>query len=142
MVPSRRIAEYCRSFLIAQSPDGSSLPVRLIQFVICPEDKLPSSPRPEGVSTGPVECVELHIVLFPSDAFPLASKFWQHTGLGISSRLAERCLNLIPPPKAPSPTIAGEMQVILSTSSISSFHDLRIDIFFAFLPARMHLWPL
>ncbi|EJC97727.1 PLP-dependent transferase [Fomitiporia mediterranea MF3/22] len=87
LCPSKKTAEFCREFMIAQSPDPTSpVPVRLIEFFICPEDSsVPSS------ST----CVDLHIVLFPSDAFPLAKKFWQHTGMGISSRTAERCLAMI-----------------------------------------------
>ena len=60
---------------------GTSVPVRLVQFTICPDEDDASSP-----------CVELHIVLFPKDSFPLAKQFWQHTGLCVSSRLAERCL--------------------------------------------------
>jgi len=31
----------------------------------------------------------LRVVIYPSDLFPLAKSFWQHTGFGISSRYAE-----------------------------------------------------
>ena len=34
--------------------------------------------------------------LFPADSYPIAKEFWQHTGQGISSRLAEKCLSLWP----------------------------------------------
>jgi len=44
----------------------------------------------------PSSFAELHIVLFPAGALPLAKECWQHTGMGISSRYAEHCLSLIP----------------------------------------------
>ncbi|OJT07517.1 Cystathionine gamma-synthase [Trametes pubescens] len=95
LCPTRRIAEQCREFMIDRSAKaGSPIPVRLVQFTICPEDDETSTP-----------CRELHIVLFPGDQFPLAKQFWQHTGLCISSRLAERCLSMlheeVGSPKAP-----------------------------------------
>ena len=34
-------------------------------------------------------------VLFPQSKFSTAKQFWQHTGLGISSRLAARCLTAL-----------------------------------------------
>lgn len=52
--------------------------------------------------------VDLHIVLFPSDDFPIAKQFWQHAGSGISSRLAEHCLGLLPdtsPPTTPTAAV-------------------------------------
>ncbi|KAL7277119.1 hypothetical protein ACG7TL_008964 [Trametes sanguinea] len=85
LFPTRKVAEQCREFMIDRSTKaGSPVPVRLVQFTICPDVADPSAP-----------CRELHIVLFPGDQFPLAKQFWQHTGLGISSRLAERCLSLL-----------------------------------------------
>ncbi|OBZ67848.1 putative cystathionine gamma-synthase [Grifola frondosa] len=87
LCPTRKIAEHCRAFMIDRSTKaGSPVPVRLVQFLITPEDE------PQSSSSG----VELHIVLFPGDAFPLAKQFWQHTGICISSRLAERCLSMLP----------------------------------------------
>lgn len=53
------------------------------------------------------EQAELHAVLYPSDLYPLAKDFWQHTGYGISSRYAEFCLRRVddlrlqPPPIDP-----------------------------------------
>ncbi|TDL22692.1 PLP-dependent transferase [Rickenella mellea] len=103
LVPSRKIAEECRAFLLKLSPDPTNLiPVRLVQFLI--EDETGASRH-----VGTLPSVELHIVLFPAQHFPLAKQFWQHTGLGISSRLAEHCLALISTasnsPKSTSPTI-------------------------------------
>ncbi len=39
--------------------------------------------------------MSVYIVLFPKQSFPLAKAFWQHAGDGISSRLAEKCLQII-----------------------------------------------
>ncbi|KAF9448126.1 PLP-dependent transferase [Macrolepiota fuliginosa MF-IS2] len=47
-----------------------------------------SAAQPRLVSTA-----DLHVVLFPAHVLPIAKEFWQHTGLGISSRLAEKCLS-------------------------------------------------
>ncbi|TBU43878.1 PLP-dependent transferase [Dichomitus squalens] len=88
LCPTRRIAENCRAFMLdraarSSTPTPTTLNVRLVQFTICPDVD----------DDGP--CAELHIVLFPKDAFPLAKQFWQHTGLCVSSRLAERCLAML-----------------------------------------------
>ncbi|KAF8524265.1 pyridoxal phosphate-dependent transferase [Hysterangium stoloniferum] len=80
-------AEECLKFMISRSPD--SITVRLVQFLIHFTDDSTST-----TSTVTSSAVPLHIVLFPSAAFPIAKQFWQHTGLGISSRMAECCLAL------------------------------------------------
>ncbi|KAJ7696062.1 pyridoxal phosphate-dependent transferase [Mycena rosella] len=98
LFPSKLIADKCRSFLQGRSlQSGSPVIVRLIHFSICPEDKLNQGPcvneDATPLSSAPAS---LHIVLFPEEAFPIAKEFWQHTGMGISSRLAEHCLALLP----------------------------------------------
>ena len=60
------------------------LSVRVTKFLLHPNGK----DRKLGA--------ELHIVLFPADKYQYALPFWQHTGLGISSRYAEHCLSLLP----------------------------------------------
>jgi cystathionine gamma-synthase len=75
---------------VARSPDaGPSLSVRLAQFLIHSEESATATFSEEK------DTIALHIVLFPAEAFPIAKQFWQHTGLGISSRMAERCLALL-----------------------------------------------
>jgi cystathionine gamma-synthase len=89
-------ANECRSFLTQRSHVelGESVPVRLVQFVVestdgpIDTDKPPSSPTSS-------EHITLHVVVFPANTFPIAKQFWQHTGMGISSRVAERCLNIL-----------------------------------------------
>ncbi|KAJ6584849.1 pyridoxal phosphate-dependent transferase [Mycena capillaripes] len=98
LFPSQKIADQCRSFMQARTlPSGAPVSARLIHFSICPEDKQNQGPCVNEdtalLSSAPAS---LHIVLFPQDAFPIAKEFWQHTGLGISSRLAEHCLSLLP----------------------------------------------
>ncbi|KAF8903932.1 pyridoxal phosphate-dependent transferase [Gymnopilus junonius] len=93
---TKKIAELCRSFIESRSATiGSPVNARLVNLFICPEDQQNDGSKMDRSSnTG--SCVDLHIVLFPGDAFPIAKQFWQHTGLGISSRLAEKCLSLLP----------------------------------------------
>jgi cystathionine gamma-synthase len=71
LFPSRKSAEACRAFLSARD-----VLARVVQY--CISDSL---------------CIFL--VLFPQDKSSTAKQFWQHTGLGISSRLAERCLAVL-----------------------------------------------
>ncbi|KAH9018723.1 PLP-dependent transferase [Lactarius pseudohatsudake] len=78
LFPSRKSAEACRAFLAARD-----VLARVVQH--CISDRL---------------CIFL--VLFPQDQFSTAKKFWQYTGLGISSRLATRCLSVLA--SATSPT--------------------------------------
>lgn len=100
LFPSRKIADACRSFVTDQANKlGIDIPIRLVQYVISPENDSSAS-----------SSIELHIVLFPEDRFSIAKQFWQHTGLGVSSRLAERCLTMLQnqeqPPASPiSPRI-------------------------------------
>ncbi|KAJ7366749.1 pyridoxal phosphate-dependent transferase [Mycena albidolilacea] len=98
LFPSQKIADQCRSFMQSRAlPSGRPVSARLIHFSICPEDKLNQGPCVNEdaalLSSAPAS---LHIVLFPEEAFSIAKQFWQHAGLGVSSRLAEHCLALLP----------------------------------------------
>ncbi|EMD35676.1 hypothetical protein CERSUDRAFT_116407 [Gelatoporia subvermispora B] len=97
LCPTRKVAEACRSYMIDRSAKaGSQVTVRLVQFFISPEGEKDCTNR----------SIELHIALFPGESFPFAKEFWQHTGLCISSRRAERCLSMLPEesPVSGSPT--------------------------------------
>lgn len=90
LCPSKRAADHCREFILVRAAlSGISPLVRLVRYLVRPEHA-PSQP-----SSSSDECVELHIILFPADVFPIAKQFWQHTGMGISSRFAERCLAIL-----------------------------------------------
>ena len=94
LFPTQKIAEHCRSFiqrrLNALCSPGNA---RLVHLFISSEDKTSDF------------SADLHIVLFPQDAFSIAKEFWQHTGLGISSRLAEKCLSQLPEGGSSSPCL-------------------------------------
>jgi cystathionine gamma-synthase len=99
LCPSKKIADRCRAFILNRaSLAGTPTHVRLVQYLICPEDTL----LPQSQLS-----VELHIVLFPSETSLLAKQFWQHTGLGISSRLADHCLSLLPADPPTSPVLSS-----------------------------------
>jgi len=97
LLPSPRVASNGRDFLAAQIP---SLPSRIVEFVICPSvaslSETPSSPETPTASSSKVpvgvDIIELQILLFDKAHWPTAKAFWQHTGDGICSRLAERAL--------------------------------------------------
>ncbi|KAH6917798.1 cystathionine gamma-synthase [Coprinopsis sp. MPI-PUGE-AT-0042] len=90
---NKRAAEHCRSFIQRRSAIlGKPATARLVDLFMCPDEEK-DKPKPDTISAS---CAELHIVLFPADAFPIAKEFWQHTGQGISSRYAEKCLSLLP----------------------------------------------
>ncbi|EIW66591.1 hypothetical protein TREMEDRAFT_70155 [Tremella mesenterica DSM 1558] len=92
LLPSPRVATQARDFLSTQKP---SLPSRIVEFVICPSiSSLPPEPcTPSGTSS--VDIIELQILLFDKSHWSTAKSFWQHTGDGISSRMAETALNLL-----------------------------------------------
>lgn len=57
------------------------------------------------VVAGGVDCIELQILLYDKSYQPIAKQFWQHTGNGISSRMAERGLAFLGHGPAGSPEI-------------------------------------
>lgn len=92
LFPTQKVAEQCQSFMQTRSVNA-----RLMHLLICPEDK--ENNRINTRSTPdctPTASVTLHIVLFRADVFRVAKEFWQHSGMGISSRLAEHCLSMLP----------------------------------------------
>ena len=90
LFPTSTVANHCRAFIIQQATkEHVEFSVRITQFLLHPDGK----DRKLGA--------ELHIVLFPADKYQYARPFWQHTGLGISSRYAEYCLSFLPEETAP-----------------------------------------
>ncbi|RUP45724.1 pyridoxal phosphate-dependent transferase [Jimgerdemannia flammicorona] len=86
LFPSRSVAERCRAFIKRYYKPESDLPApRLAEFNILP-------PNPADPHTPPAQ---LHIVLYPADALPVAKQFWQHVGDNVSSRFAEYCLRIL-----------------------------------------------
>lgn len=84
LFPSRKIAESARTFILNSSQTPHQPHIVQLSFP-------PVTPPRSGVST-PTSAVHLFVLLYTPDQAPLAKSFWQHTGLGISSRMAEYCL--------------------------------------------------
>jgi cystathionine gamma-synthase len=83
LFPSRKTAEACRTFLAARDVSA-----RVVQHCIS-------------------ESLSVFLVLFPEGKFSIAKQFWQHTGFGVSSRLATHILATLASSAAsplPSPT--------------------------------------
>jgi cystathionine gamma-synthase len=85
LFPSRRIAEYARSFILDNNSTSSHQP-HIVQLSFPP-----TTPVKSGLST-PSSAVHLFVLLYSLQAKDLSKSFWQHTGYGISSRMAEYCL--------------------------------------------------
>jgi len=85
LFPSRKIAENARNFILNNSPQSTHQP-HIVQLSFPPV-----TPAKSGVST-PSSAVHLFVLLYGVEQSDLAKAFWQHTGLGISSRMAEYCL--------------------------------------------------
>ena len=93
LLPSPKVAIVARDFLAAQNPPQAS---RIVEFVICPStaslSDAPPSPESSTHTSSTIEVIELQILLFDKEHWPTAKAFWQHTGDGICSRMAERAL--------------------------------------------------
>ncbi|KAI0320591.1 PLP-dependent transferase [Amylostereum chailletii] len=88
LFPSAPIAEACRTFVAIRD-----VPARVVALT-----------TPDG----PKASASVFAVLLPTDKFSVGKQFWQHSGLGISSRRAEHCLALLvrnAPAPAPSPAV-------------------------------------
>ncbi|PWN51960.1 PLP-dependent transferase [Violaceomyces palustris] len=106
LLPSAAVASRCRDFIKSQfakqSPAVTSPPpVRIVHFSIVDPNSRASpsygsnSPPCSSSSSSVSETLCIYVVLFPAEIFPIAKSYWQHTGDGISSRMAERCLKLL-----------------------------------------------
>src|SRR5688500_20263645 len=74
-----------------KSSSSTSSNVRLAELTIIPPEQIKSSSFQQvqqGIKT-------LHVILFPKDAFTIGKSYWQHTGEGITSRMAEYVLYMM-----------------------------------------------
>lgn len=81
LFPSRNAAEMCVDFLCAQESSVMACPLRIVEL----------APFHMSQQSNPdlYRWVVLYAVIYPAAKFKIAKAFWQHTGLGISSRRAE-----------------------------------------------------
>ncbi|CAG8614755.1 21684_t:CDS:2 [Cetraspora pellucida] len=85
LFPSRKVTERCRAYLRRYYESNNPNCFRLAEIIVTPD---------QSKSLTQVN-ITLHIIFFPKEAFSVAKSFWQHTGDGISSRLAEYVLNIL-----------------------------------------------
>ncbi|CAG8525213.1 2733_t:CDS:2, partial [Scutellospora calospora] len=86
LFPSRKTAECCRDYLRRYYEPSKPTSFRLAEITIVTSDRSKQSILGN---------VTLYVLLFPKEAFSVAKTFWQHTGNGISSRLAEYVLYML-----------------------------------------------
>ncbi|KAK0183952.1 pyridoxal phosphate-dependent transferase [Armillaria mellea] len=88
LFPSSRIAEHCQEY-IRKHPDDTGEP-RVLHFELpIKDDPTISLLFPDGIP-------DIFAVFCTSPSFSRAMQFWLYTGTGMSSRLAEHCLSLLP----------------------------------------------
>jgi cystathionine gamma-synthase len=107
----------CREFMRRRVK--VNLKIQIVEFIVSPS----SAEIDEIIPT-------LHILVFPAEYKSVAKEYWQHTGLGISSRFAEYCLIrlriLFPAlPKASRPQSGSTTKYFKNESR---HHDEKISI--------------
>ncbi|KAF5019015.1 hypothetical protein F66182_8989 [Fusarium sp. NRRL 66182] len=86
LFPTPRVAKRCLDFILQRvSPEAASQ-VRTVDFTLDKTKEL--SPALKKLTS------TISAVVYPSEVFPIAKQFWQHTGEGASSRRAEFCHSL------------------------------------------------
>ena len=117
LFPTHRIAAHCRSFIERRSSIlGASMNARLVHWHLLSPDDAQCIPKTDTSSIGG-SSVDLHIVLFPPEGLAIAKGFWQYTGSGISSRLAEKCLSLLAEPTSPEVSLSPKALNLAATSA-------------------------
>ncbi|KAJ1680155.1 Cystathionine gamma-synthase [Spiromyces aspiralis] len=85
----------CCEFIQRHSADpATAAQVRWVEYHVSPEDNTAASLSDEILQIRQAPAT-IYCVFFPADLFAVAKQYWQHTGDGISSRLAEHCLRII-----------------------------------------------
>ncbi|MBW0467503.1 hypothetical protein O181_007218 [Austropuccinia psidii MF-1] len=96
LFPSQKAANLCRNFVADQALKqlGSQIGIenqcRMVTFEVF-------SSQQSTAFIGQTDCrLQVFVLFVPNDRiFQISRTFWQHTGLGISSRFAHRCLRLL-----------------------------------------------
>lgn len=86
--PTYNIAKRCRAF-IKEKAAALNPPVKAVVRIL----QLSSPPPANAEETSTKVEANLAFVFFHSKLFPIAKQYWQHSGEGISSRLAEYFLS-------------------------------------------------
>ncbi|PRT54599.1 putative cystathionine gamma-synthase [Wickerhamiella sorbophila] len=75
--PSNGAAQRCREFIKRRQDTMAHPQIRVLQLA-----------TPKSAENGSAQA-HVAVVFFPKELFPVAKQYWQHTGEGVSSRLAE-----------------------------------------------------
>ncbi|GAA6027299.1 hypothetical protein JCM8097_002571 [Rhodosporidiobolus ruineniae] len=114
LLPTDSTARGCSAFLASRDPPVSSRVVPWAVHCTTPTAIPTSTPDPEQAAR--TRSVTVHACFFPSADFGAAKQYWQHTGEGISSRVAERCLILLGEVDADGGDIAASQSIQASSS--------------------------
>ncbi|KAK0547257.1 Cystathionine gamma-synthase [Tilletia horrida] len=122
LYPTASIARRCRAFMQAQlrnSDDSTDTDIRIAHFRCAGFATDATEPGSAFTDDKPGR-LDLFVVLFPSQHYGLAKSFWQHSGLGISSRLAERCLTYLHDQKAKEDASLSDLSNSVASLSASA----------------------
>ncbi|KAL6923804.1 hypothetical protein ACHAPO_007941 [Fusarium lateritium] len=86
LFPTSRVANRCLDFIVQRISPEMASQVRIFDFALDKPKEL--SPVLKKLTS------TISAVLYPSEVFPIAKQYWQHTGEGTSSRRAEFCHGL------------------------------------------------
>ncbi|KAF5617738.1 cystathionine gamma-synthase [Fusarium sp. NRRL 25303] len=86
LFPTPRVANRCQDFILQRISPELANQVRVIDFALDKSKEL--SPVLKKLTS------TISAVVYPSEVFPIAKQYWQHTGEGTSSRRAEFCHGL------------------------------------------------
>ncbi|KAF9769638.1 Folylpolyglutamate synthetase [Fusarium sp. DS 682] len=86
LFPTPRVAKRCLDFILQRISPELASQVRIIDFTLEKSKEL--SPVLKKLTS------TISAVVYPSEVFPIAKQYWQHTGEGTSSRRAEFCHGL------------------------------------------------
>ncbi|EGU78643.1 cystathionine gamma-synthase [Fusarium oxysporum f. sp. conglutinans race 2 54008] len=86
LFPTPRVANRCLDFILQRISPELASQVRNIDFTLDKSKEL--SPVLKKLTS------TISAVVYPSEVFPIAKQYWQHTGEGTSSRRAEFCHGL------------------------------------------------
>ncbi|KAM0787655.1 hypothetical protein ACM66B_003719 [Microbotryomycetes sp. NB124-2] len=90
LLPTRKTAQRCQAFLSTLSPPVSS---RIIEWAIQSTKLATATMDPEAAAKQ--RTVTIFACFTQQTNWSCLKQYWQHTGEGISSRMAERCLSFL-----------------------------------------------
>ncbi|KAL9939610.1 hypothetical protein V8E36_001427 [Tilletia maclaganii] len=130
LFPTVKIAQRCRDFIrdqLQRAGKETNFDIRIVQYQCsgaAAEVAADASTVAESTRSGRRD---VFVVLFPADHWGLAKAFWQHAGLGISSRFAERCLSSLAESETARDTQQASPDLASSMNSDTTTTDPNAD---------------